>query len=291
MKNIYYHKLSRELNGPCNICGQFSKLTWDHIPPKNSFNRFPIKFNPLFDISEQDEIVRESTSQNGIRFRTLCSSCNNQLLGLQYDPVMQEYSENIRQFFTTDIAIPTIVHIDIKVNRLCRAICGHMLAAVVTFDDVVLVDKELRKYVLDPQAVPPPGMQLLTWPYPYGSVMIARNFVTSALNEPIHFPDGLASMISAFPAAYVLHNGIDNCGLVDLFAYCSAEIDETVSIPIDFDSMRYPGTQVPRSFNWPCDMSDTPYSASMVMGSKYYFDGSVFALQSIESINKILKRE
>lgn len=288
MKYTYYHKLSREMEGPCNICGRICKLTWDHVPPKNSFNRYPIKYNPLLEITKQDEVIKQSTSQKGIRFRTICDSCNNDLLGKHYDPVMHEMSEFVKRYMTTEIEIPSDLTIEIRINRLCRAVCGHLLAALVTYDDVNLIDKSLREYVLDPNRLPPKGMQLLAWPYPYGSIVISRNFVVKARSELVHFPDGVVSFISSFPVSYVLHDGTDNCGLVDLFSYCTPNIDDVVSVPIDFNSMMYPNTSFYRNLKWPCDLSETPYAAMFVLGSRIYLDGSVFAIQSKDSVNRII---
>ena len=134
---MHYQKLSRELNSTCNICGNLSTLTWDHVPPKNSFNCFPIKYNPLLIVQAKDEIVKEATSQNGVKFRTICSQCNNELLGKEYDPAMKQYSEFLRKYLIEEIDVPEELTVKIKINRLCRAICGHLIAALVPYDNII----------------------------------------------------------------------------------------------------------------------------------------------------------
>ena len=147
----------------------------------------------------------------------------------------------------------------------------------------------MRKYVLNKDVLPPEGYQLLTWPYPYGSIVISRNFVVSSGDENIHFPDGLTSVLSAFPASYLLHHGSDNCGLIDLFSYCTENIDEIVPVPVDFASMFYPGTRTIRNVKWPCNISDSHDSAIMIMGSKDYINSSVFAVHSVENAKHLFQ--
>ena len=47
------------------------------------------------------------------------------------------------------------------------------------------------------------------------------------------FPKGLISIMNSFPAAYIIADDEERCGLFDLFSVCSNDIDETVEIPVD----------------------------------------------------------
>ena len=80
---INYVKIKREKEGRCNICGCNEKLTWDHVPPKNSIFFRDVQIVSLFGKYDLDNYP-STISQNGTKFRTICAKCNN-ILGTEYD--------------------------------------------------------------------------------------------------------------------------------------------------------------------------------------------------------------
>lgn len=78
--------VSREEYGSCNICMKEAKLTWDHVPPKARYSITPAIQQTLFqNMSSRSGNVRLfSETQNSVKFRTLCSSCNNSFLGKNF---------------------------------------------------------------------------------------------------------------------------------------------------------------------------------------------------------------
>ena len=73
-------KKSKE--GYCCICGNFEKLTFEHVPPKSAFNSSKIRFSngehlmKQINIDDLDEI-KTKESQKGAGAYTLCAKCNN----------------------------------------------------------------------------------------------------------------------------------------------------------------------------------------------------------------------
>ena len=74
-------------NGICRLCGETKKLTFEHIPPKKSFNR-----NTGYTISPVGEAIEALENENkykviqkqgGIGNLSLCKGCN-EFLGLNY---------------------------------------------------------------------------------------------------------------------------------------------------------------------------------------------------------------
>ena len=73
--------------GQCRICGEYSQLTFEHVPPRSSFNNSPAT------LLTADEIIKHATDesrkpweftknsgriqQRGRGDYYLCSSCNN----------------------------------------------------------------------------------------------------------------------------------------------------------------------------------------------------------------------
>lgn len=122
---MHYKKEKREEYSFCNICGEKTKLTWDHVPPKCCNNRYNIKVNSWMNGLPKEKRY-EQQYQNGIRFRTLCEQCNNNLLGVNYDIVLAAFTNQITQMVTSSITLPSIFKVSVKINRLCRAVCGHL---------------------------------------------------------------------------------------------------------------------------------------------------------------------
>jgi hypothetical protein len=84
--------------GKCRLCGVLGKLTYEHVPPKVTFNketRFKI-IGFMEYIKEKhplDKIFKAKIEQGGIGYYSLCQSCNN-FLGTTYVPAYQRYSNS-----------------------------------------------------------------------------------------------------------------------------------------------------------------------------------------------------
>ncbi len=74
--------------GECKLCGEFKKLTFEHVPPEKSFNHFPVKEFSLGDSMDlmtgntgrlpwQTEGLKYKQKQKGNGDYYLCESCNN----------------------------------------------------------------------------------------------------------------------------------------------------------------------------------------------------------------------
>ncbi|MBE6829083.1 MAG: hypothetical protein E7519_02605 [Ruminococcaceae bacterium] len=279
---ISYSKEKRAKTDYCNICGKFSELTWDHVPPQSCFNEYNTKFNGLFDgLPEEDKF--KGLQQNGIRYRSICSNCNNNLLGSNYDPELNIFTKSVKELMVSSIKLPSKILVSVKVNKLARAVCGHLLAAKNFYDSEILIDKKLRKYFLNPELQPPQGMSLLIRIYPYSTIIVMRDaFIAKLGNSSIKFPSGVISIISAYPIAYILSGKGGNCGLLDLFTYCTSDIEQSVEIPIDFYSCFYPNTHEFRNLAWPCNISDEPDGAGMLLGYGHTLDQSIIGIRDLK---------
>ena len=60
----------------------------------------------------------EKKYQNGIKFRSLCDECNNKVLGANYDKVLEEFADQLTIIIQTSIALPPVMKVPIKINRL-----------------------------------------------------------------------------------------------------------------------------------------------------------------------------
>lgn len=202
-----YNKKKRVQFDKCNICGKESALTWNHVPPKSCFNKFSSDVNPfIWGVPKVNSY--DKRHQSGIRYRSICDACNN-TIGSKYDLVLEEFTKIVAMMLCSAIELPEIVTIPIQINKVCRAICAHFLAAKNFYDENSHQDINLRQYVLNETIVRIKDTQLLSWSYPYSTVFINKGVVIKSFSKTIDFPDGVVSNISSFPLAYIIQNKRD----------------------------------------------------------------------------------
>jgi hypothetical protein len=70
-------KKNRE--GNCALCGEFKKLSFEHVPPAAAFNNKPIFIQGSEHLIEQSSYVygKKMKSNKGFGGYTLCEACNN----------------------------------------------------------------------------------------------------------------------------------------------------------------------------------------------------------------------
>lgn len=65
--------------GICHLCGKYTKLTKEHVPPKSAFNKgkvLNVTGNELIN-AMQNKNFKGKFTQNGTSVYSLCQSCNN----------------------------------------------------------------------------------------------------------------------------------------------------------------------------------------------------------------------
>ena len=261
-----YQKRKRNKRDRCNICGKTANLTWDHVPPRSCYNNDLIKYNPLFKGIPNEKY--EGIFQSGIRFRSLCESCNNNLLGARYDTEFLKLISKVNQLIQSPLILPETLRFECNINKIARAVCGHLIAAENEYLDGPMFD-ELRNFVCDETALPPPNRKLLFRIYPHSTVIVNQGFlIQNVLSRKKlgNYPLGTCSMISCYPTAYVLCDDGGNSGLRDLFEFCTENINDIVEFPIDTKSCFYANTSKFRHVLWPCNIGDDSYSVDIMLG-------------------------
>lgn len=274
--NGYYEKKKRKNKvDNCNICGNLLPLTWDHVPPKFCFNDGAVKYNSMMELHNKE--YKKTISQNGIKFRTICDDCNNRLLGAEYDREYKKLVECLYNLYITPGELAQYVIIQgLKINRIARAVVGHLLAAREDYF-VGGIEDELRRFVLDKKSLPPKELKLLYYTYIYNTVMIIRDIVPTKFgNQDYKVPSCFMSCLNTFPIAFILASECkDDCGLYDMFELCTDNIDEEIDIKIDLLSYLFPNHKERRHPYWPCNVSDEETGISMVLTSEVAQHNSV----------------
>lgn len=90
-------------SGRCHICGEYKRLTDEHIPPRSAFNDSHICIYTGEESLRNDDQMPWDFSgmegrpiHKGVKFRRLCLQCNGQLTGANYVP---SYSDFVRQAY------------------------------------------------------------------------------------------------------------------------------------------------------------------------------------------------
>ena len=68
-----------DVMGICCICGQYKKLSFEHLPPRKAFNDQPVvlaRFEELIGKNPSDSI-KGKAEQKGAGAYTICNKCNN----------------------------------------------------------------------------------------------------------------------------------------------------------------------------------------------------------------------
>lgn len=177
-------------------------------------------------------------SDTGVRFKTLCLTCNSTKLGRWYDPELKRISSDVTKLLsaTTVLSIPETLVVRVKPQRVARAIVGHLLASVPaewTQQPLKDTDKPrtLREYFLDPYAPLPDSLSIFYWTYPSRRIVIARALVKVKSG----YADIQMELLKFYPLGYVLVWDVPSArpsALAPLLANRAEGLDTDIELPI-----------------------------------------------------------
>ena len=127
------------LEGYCRICGDFSRLTVDHIPPKACGNALPV---------EVEFFHKKKTIQRGLSAKTICGKCNNERLGAMYDNELVRIYREMDLYYQTSLYLGSrFVRLNVDTVSLVKSAIGHILAA--NFSDKIKLQRLLSEPLSD----------------------------------------------------------------------------------------------------------------------------------------------
>jgi hypothetical protein len=220
----------------CNICGDFGRLTKDHTPPKGAININQVEMLHIIDHLNAEKPTRNTRkSQNGVKYRTLCSRCNNGLLGTKYDPAFISFVSNVGGFLRTKIQLPRIINVPSQPQKLMRAVLGHLSAQGVNRYDHGKDTEPLRDYFIDESLPLPNNIDIYYWVYPYKSQVQVRDccYMDIRIGEPV-----IIWFIKFFPIAFLVTWDKPqelNIQFPNLDEWRNAGIEEEIEIPVHLD--------------------------------------------------------
>ena len=232
--------------GKCNICAlPNQKLTSDHVPPKGTV-KFPrMKLHNLIEfLKANDGTPKKGREfQHGVKFRTICESCNSNIIGSRYDPALVNLCNDISTYLYSQITRPTATTFRTSPDLVARAVAGHLLSIGVEHFPRGEMGEALAKFVLDPDSPPPQNLAIHYWLYPYWEQVSIRG---AGLLVRFGTPPLVISLIKFTPIAFMITWNADpgfDFPYPNLMDYISNVPGEFAEIPLDFRIIppaRYP---------------------------------------------------
>lgn len=190
----------------------------------------PTEIRSVFQLLTDDEKGdKPRESQNGVKFRTICRDCNNQL-GIQYDAVINDFAIGVGRYLTSSLKLPAIINFRTKPARLIRGILGHLLSAKMEFESAVF-DEQVRNILFDEKAELPQDINVFFWVYPYPETIIARDIVMLAVRGDFSNV-AMFQILKYFPIAYLVVTEPRYEGLDELTRFRDLGLDDEAEIPI-----------------------------------------------------------
>lgn len=204
-------KKKKNVKGVCHICNEREiELTYEHIPPKSSFNKSAIKkinYEKYFKGTELKNLKYRTNQKGGGEF-TLCKKCNSQT-GLLYGTAFKSWSIQINnnlfqipEKITQEIGQTKFFKIKIHPLRVLKQIVSLFLS--INNEEAFKGDREkLKVFVLNKnEDYLPENLEI------YCYALSPISFFNKQLEmQSIMFLDGrkyLLSEISHQPAGYIL---------------------------------------------------------------------------------------
>jgi hypothetical protein len=233
----YISKGKRGKVGYCNICKKSASLTWDHVPPKGGIDLKPVEQITLLErLTGNVQEQRPAYSQNGVKYRTICKSCND-LLGHSYDPVLNSFALGVGRILKSDVQVPSVIHYRTQPVKLIRSILGHLLAAK-RISDSVTDDDLIREFLLDELALLPEQIKIFYWIYPYNEIEIVRDIMMPAKRGDLSKMGFFNGILKYFPVAYLVTNLEQYEQLNELSSYRTAKLGDFAELPIGLNSIQ-----------------------------------------------------
>lgn len=168
--------------GYCLICGQFGKLSKDHVPPKSAITLTPMLQKTISEWWGTTS-VKPIDAVSGTVFKTICKHCNNEILGSrdQYiSDATRNFTDQLKLYLTNANSLTNYIKVPFNAVEFTRAMLGHLIAAS-SVDECKkpLVDTPfftpLRKYVLGETETFEDTHDLYYWFYPKRAQITARH--------------------------------------------------------------------------------------------------------------------
>lgn len=149
----------KKIIGRCRLCGKEKELTFEHIPPRATFNNHPTKRYSGVDILIKNRApqlnfnnIRYKNQQQGAGDYTLCASCNN-FVGAKYNKEYQGFINDIG-FIIMSLPNESPYNIGATSSPLdFMAILKQIMSMFCSISNTCSTDKRLTDFILDEKSM------------------------------------------------------------------------------------------------------------------------------------------
>lgn len=194
-------------NGFCLICGKEGKLTKDHVPPTNSLLTIVDSQKTAVEFFSREGSVKPQRITTGNYSRTLCSNCNNVVLGSldsEIGVVHKLLSEEISKRINHKHRCDDVINVPVNISNYMRAMVGHIISALPSFFCLKPLDTPLytplRNFVLGDKSGAD-NFEFYYWFFPMNYQMVINNFAYEDFKQS-RFTSG--SIISFYPISFMV---------------------------------------------------------------------------------------
>lgn len=192
-----YIKL-KKTDSICNICKHNKKLSWDHIPPKGGIDLSDMWVQSRTQSYLTDYQPKMAVSQNGLKYKTICSDCNSELA--RFDLAFKDLLLDVKRIMKSELILPNPIRVNTYPVRIVKCILGHLLAAKTT-DCFNVYDEKIRTYLSNDTANLPNDVRIFFWYYPYNWTIISTDVYELNLSDnSTHY----YSVLKSFPLAFTV---------------------------------------------------------------------------------------
>lgn len=225
--------------GICNICGRNERLTIDHTPPKGYARAVPVRITHIVDRVGAERAKRDQRpmkSNDGVKYRTLCARCNNDLLGGVYDHGLIDFGQKVDALLTTGLHIPATSIVRVQPQKIMKSVLGHICAQGIGRYEKGKITEPLRDYLIDPNAAAPGLFRMHYWTYPYRSRILMRDAVLGTIGASPR-QTSMIWLLKSYPIGFVITWDLDFRFLDrthrNFDSFDNLDIDDFADLPID----------------------------------------------------------
>lgn len=232
--------------GPCALCKNTEDLTENHVPPESvgNFDRWHAK-SWMTSVTANRDLILGRSFRNGLKFRTLCASCNNGLGGRE-DKAIGHFFDSVRKIIESPIAIQSTIRIAAKPNQLYKGLLAHMISAndngIPTSFDI-----EGREVFSGRKTVGQSSWNLFYWIYDGPDIFLMRNARVFLWHPTVRLIP--LCVLKIYPLGFVFTQEPWFFGLPNVRWYTRAKDDDEFDLPVPFH-------RVDRSPIWPVQTGD-----------------------------------
>lgn len=195
------------MNGICLLCGNFTKLSFEHVPPRSAFNNKPILIQTGEHLTEKTSrrYGKKAMSNKGFGSNTLCEKCNNNT-GSWYGEAFADFAHQGMQILTMASSASELPEVSGEYTIRPLNVLKQIMTMFMSADKAGILreNKKLTEFILDRFSNAMPDQYKL---FIYSNAsptkrMIGYSYVTDASN--LEFGIQKWSEINFKPFGYVL---------------------------------------------------------------------------------------